>query len=123
MIIRGGGTEMNFAEQIKDFSSHQEPRYGVSADKIWSEEYFKQPIVTRFAPSTVGLSVSMIFIPVTRAFHRRKRNAPSLFLGKFFLMSTVMKWSYQKMPIYELQGMIYPLGASLPHRERISDSY
>jgi len=40
---------MNFAEQIKDFSSHQASRYGVSADKIWREEHFKHRIVTRFA--------------------------------------------------------------------------
>jgi len=45
--------------QMKDDIDIYAARYGAFADKIWIEEYVKQPIVTRCAPSSVGLSVSV----------------------------------------------------------------
>jgi MoaA/NifB/PqqE/SkfB family radical SAM enzyme len=44
--------------QMKDDIDAYAARYGAFADKIWREEYVKQSIVTRCAPSSVGLSVS-----------------------------------------------------------------
>ena len=44
--------------QMKDDIDAYAARYGALADKIWREEYVKQPIVTRCAPSSVGLCVS-----------------------------------------------------------------
>jgi MoaA/NifB/PqqE/SkfB family radical SAM enzyme len=44
--------------QMKDDIDAYAAQYGAFADKIWREEYVKQPIVTRCAPSSVGLSVS-----------------------------------------------------------------
>ena len=45
--------------QMKDDIDAYAARYGAFADRIWREEYLKQPIVTRSAPSRGGLSMSM----------------------------------------------------------------
>jgi len=44
--------------RMKDDIDAYAGRYSAFADKIWREEYVNQPIVTRCAPSSVGLSVS-----------------------------------------------------------------
>ena len=43
---------------MKDDIDAYAGRYGILADKVWREEYLRSPMVTRCAPSSVGLPLA-----------------------------------------------------------------